>query len=200
MVDGDDGRRCAGATSARERFALLLLDFHLPGEVDGLRFHEHLRQLGHDVPVIIVTGRSDEGTAIRALARRRPRLRHQERRRTSSTCRRRSRASSRRCRPSERLAESEARLATLIASAEDAFLVAEDDARITMINPAAARAFGIGQQEAIGRSLADFCAWRADADGLRARAGGAREPTARGFPVEGTVSRGAGSPIASSSS
>ena len=46
---------------------MLLLDFHLPGEVDGLRFHEHLRQLGHDVPVIIVTGRSEEGTAIRAL-------------------------------------------------------------------------------------------------------------------------------------
>ena len=69
------GYEVVTATTTREalahvegdRIALVLLDYHLPGEPDGLRFHEHLQRLGHGMPVILVTGRSDEGTAIRAL-------------------------------------------------------------------------------------------------------------------------------------
>jgi two-component system, cell cycle sensor histidine kinase and response regulator CckA len=46
---------------------LVLLDYRLPGGVDGLEFYARLRAAGFDPPVILVTGFSDEGTVIRAL-------------------------------------------------------------------------------------------------------------------------------------
>lgn len=46
---------------------LLLLDYRLPGEANGLDFYARLKGLGHDLPVILVTGFSDDATAIRAL-------------------------------------------------------------------------------------------------------------------------------------
>ena len=60
------------AAAARTRLAaepvsLILLDHGLPGELDGLSFYGHLREEGWDIPVILVTGFSDAGTAIRAL-------------------------------------------------------------------------------------------------------------------------------------
>jgi signal transduction histidine kinase len=46
---------------------LLLVDFRLPGPVNGLEFHERLKADGYDVPVILVTGFSDDDTVVRAL-------------------------------------------------------------------------------------------------------------------------------------
>jgi signal transduction histidine kinase len=46
---------------------LLLVDFKLAGSVDGLQFHEQLKAGGYDVPVILVTGFSDDDMVIRAL-------------------------------------------------------------------------------------------------------------------------------------
>jgi signal transduction histidine kinase len=46
---------------------LLLVDFRLPGTIDGLQFHERLKAAGQDVPVILVTGFADDDTVIRAL-------------------------------------------------------------------------------------------------------------------------------------
>src|SRR5437868_6457841 len=46
---------------------LVLLDYRLPGDVDGLDFHARVRAAGHDLPVVLVTGFSDEATVIRAL-------------------------------------------------------------------------------------------------------------------------------------
>jgi two-component system cell cycle sensor histidine kinase/response regulator CckA len=46
---------------------LILLDYRLPGEVDGLDFYSQVRAAGHDVPVILVTGLSSEATVIKAL-------------------------------------------------------------------------------------------------------------------------------------
>jgi len=46
---------------------LVLLDYRLPGGVDGLEFYSRLRADGFDPPVILVTGFSDEATVIRAL-------------------------------------------------------------------------------------------------------------------------------------
>src|SRR4051812_48829880 len=46
---------------------VLILDNHLPGGVDGLDFYQRLQAAGYNLPVILVTGFSDEQTAIRAL-------------------------------------------------------------------------------------------------------------------------------------
>src|SRR4051812_2236435 len=46
---------------------LILLDYRLPGNVDGLEFHARVRAAGFDIPVILVTGFSNESTVIRAL-------------------------------------------------------------------------------------------------------------------------------------
>src|SRR5256885_192234 len=46
---------------------LILLDYRLPGEVDGLDFYGQVRAAGFDVPVMLVTGFSSETTVIQAL-------------------------------------------------------------------------------------------------------------------------------------
>jgi signal transduction histidine kinase len=46
---------------------LLLVDYRLPGSVNGLDFYERLKAAGHDLPVVLVTGFSDDATVIRAL-------------------------------------------------------------------------------------------------------------------------------------
>ena len=128
------GYEVVTATTTREalahvegdRIALVLLDYHLPGEPDGLRFHEHLQRLGHGMPVILVTGRSDEGTAIRAL---RAGVRDFVTK-SAEYIEYLPEAVTRvlaQVRTEQQLAESEARLASLIAAAEDAFVVAESD-------------------------------------------------------------------------
>jgi PAS domain S-box-containing protein len=47
--------------------ALMLLDYRLPGDVDGIDFYGRVKEAGHDVPVILVTAFSNEATVIRAL-------------------------------------------------------------------------------------------------------------------------------------
>ncbi len=55
---------------------LVLLDFRLPDDTDGLEFYARVKAEGLDPPVILVTGFGNEATVIRAL-RGSPRLRHQ---------------------------------------------------------------------------------------------------------------------------
>lgn len=50
----------------RHGFDLILLDHELPG-MDGPELLRHLRRLGHDVPVVLVTVRDDVSERIRAL-------------------------------------------------------------------------------------------------------------------------------------
>jgi PAS domain S-box-containing protein len=49
------------------RVALIVLDDGLPGGLTGLAFYRQLKAAGYHVPVIMVTGRSDEATVIAAL-------------------------------------------------------------------------------------------------------------------------------------
>ena len=49
----------------RRRYELLVLDYRLPEGTDGLAFYHRLQEGGHDLPVILVTGFSDEATVIR---------------------------------------------------------------------------------------------------------------------------------------
>ncbi|HEV3142374.1 MAG TPA: response regulator [Gemmataceae bacterium] len=51
----------------QQRIDLILLDYRLPENVDGLDFYASIRAAGFDVPVILVTGFSNEATVIKAL-------------------------------------------------------------------------------------------------------------------------------------
>ncbi|BCS31312.1 hypothetical protein TBR22_A05120 [Luteitalea sp. TBR-22] len=179
--------RDALAAIEQEAVALVLLDYHLPGQADGLAFHEDLRHRGHHVPVILVTGRSDEGTAIRAL---RAGVRDFVTK-SAEYIEYLPEAVSRvlaQVRTEQQLAESEARLASLIASAEDALLVADADGHLSLFNPAAERAFGITAAEAARRRLDELCTITSEG-GAHVLAPAARRPDGSTFPVEGTVSR-----------
>ena len=62
----------SSATEALHRVAeggidLIVLDHSLPGRITGLELYAQLKDAGHDLPVIIVTGNSSEATVIRAL-------------------------------------------------------------------------------------------------------------------------------------
>ncbi len=134
---------------------LILLDYRLPGNEDGLQFFERIRTAGYDVPVILVTGFSNEATVIRALRagvrdfvtksieyldylpEAVGRVLHQ-------------------VNTEHKLAHSEARLASIIRSARDAIIVTDGDHRIILFNPAAEQMFQCPVSEANGRSLTEF--------------------------------------------
>src|ERR1022692_4039965 len=46
---------------------LILLDYVLPGDVTGLRIFEQIKNAGHDLPVIVVTGFANESAPVWAL-------------------------------------------------------------------------------------------------------------------------------------
>jgi two-component system, cell cycle sensor histidine kinase and response regulator CckA len=46
---------------------LVILDYRLPGERTALHLYNDMKSAGHNVPVIVVTGFSDELTVIRAM-------------------------------------------------------------------------------------------------------------------------------------
>lgn len=51
----------------REKIELLVLDYRLPGQATGLDFYADLKARKLEVPVILVTGFSDDATVIKAL-------------------------------------------------------------------------------------------------------------------------------------
>lgn len=51
---------------APDRFDCLVTDIRMPG-LDGFELQTHLRALGADLPVIVITSVTDEGTRVRAL-------------------------------------------------------------------------------------------------------------------------------------
>ncbi len=179
---------------------LVLLDYRLPGGMDGLEFYARVKGSGHDLPVILVTGFGTEATVIKALRvgvrdfvtksieyldylpEAVGRVLHQ-------------------VGTERRLAESEARLAGVIQSAKDAVIVVEADRRVSLFNPAAERMFRCSAAAALGRRVTEFIPDElvppAGADGeavtlsqrlrtgtVGVRAGGER------FPLEASVARG----------
>jgi two-component system cell cycle sensor histidine kinase/response regulator CckA len=189
-----DNAAAARTRLAHEPVSLILLDHGLPGELDGLSFYGHLREEGWDIPVILVTGFSDAATAIRALrsgvrdfvtksreyldyvpeaVRRVLEQVHMER----------------------RLAESEARLGAIIASAQDAILAVDGAGAITLFNPAAERMFGCPAGDALGRPATMFLPeMSADATGVESQGRMSLEWGLRAdgerFPVEASQSGG----------
>ncbi|MBW3597069.1 MAG: response regulator [Planctomycetes bacterium] len=152
---------------------LVLLDYRLPGDVNGLDFYGQLMAAGYDLPVIVVTGFSDEATVIQALRvgvrdfvtksveylDYLPEAVHRvlERERIK-----------------DRLVQSEARLreqATLLDKARDAILVLDLEDRIQFWNHGAERLYGWSADEAVGRSCRELLdqessPWAEEADHL----------------------------------
>ncbi|MBP3960846.1 response regulator [Gemmata sp. G18] len=183
---------------------LVLLDYRLPGGTDGLDFYARVKAAGYDLPVILVTGFSNEATVIQAL---RVGVRDFVTKSLEyldylpeAVARILRQVGTER-----RLAESEARLTGIIESAKDAVIVVEENRRISLFNPAAERMFGCPAPRAMGRPLTDFIPNElvAPDEGENGAEGGTgslssrirsgtrgRRASGAEFPLEATVSRG----------
>ena len=134
---------------------LLVLDNRLDGGEEGLGFYTRLKADGLDLPVILVTGYSDDATIVRALragvrdyvfksveyldylpeAVRR--VLDQER-------------------TKQQLAGSEALLHAVLNSAMDPVITMDERSCVTLLNPVAERVFGCLASEAIGSTIDRF--------------------------------------------
>ncbi|MDB5309206.1 MAG: Blue-light-activated protein [Gemmataceae bacterium] len=134
---------------------LVLLDYRLPGGVDGLDFYARVKAAGYDLPVILVTGFGNEATVIQAF---RVGVRDFVTKSLEYLDYLPEAVGRvlRQVGTERRLADSEARLAGVIESAKDAVIVVEADRRVSLFNPAAERMFGCPAAAAFGRPLTDF--------------------------------------------
>jgi PAS domain S-box-containing protein len=140
---------------ARGGIELVVLDYRLPGNLTGLELYRQMKAAGHDLPVIMVTGFSNEATVVDAL-----------------------RAGVRdfvsksveyldylpvavdrllkEIQTERQLAESEARLADIVRSAMDAIFAIDGELRVCLFNAAAEQMFGCPAAEAIGQPITRF--------------------------------------------
>jgi two-component system, cell cycle sensor histidine kinase and response regulator CckA len=178
---------------------LVLLDYRLPGETNGLDFYARVKAAGFDLPVVLVTGFSNEATVIQAL---RAGVRDFVTKSLEYLDYLPEAVARvlRQIGTERRLAESEARLTGIIESAKDAVVVIEADKTVSLFNPAAERMFGCPAGAALGRPLTAFIPNELVADVAGDDAGplthrlrlGTRGVRAGGeeFPVEATFSPG----------
>jgi two-component system, LuxR family, sensor kinase FixL len=134
---------------------LLVLDNRLAGPEDGLAFYSRLKASGHDLPVVLVTGYSDDATIVRALrsgvrdyvfksvayldylpeaARR---VLDQERTKAE-------------------LAESQTLLRAVLTATLDPVITMDEASRVTLFNPAAEQVFGCRAAAAVGVTIDHF--------------------------------------------
>lgn len=158
---------------------LIVLDNCLGGSGDGLAFFLQLKAQGYNLPVIMVTGYSDEATVIKAL---RAGVRDYLTK-SASYLNYLPEAVGRvlkEFRTEQELIESRARLVSVISSAQDAIITVDADDRITLFNPAAEEVFACPAFEAIGQSLRRFIPERlAPAEGEETRI--VRQPGGRTY-------------------
>ncbi len=176
----------AMAAVRRDGIDLIILDQKLPGGTEGLDFYAELKQIGINVPAILVTGLNDEPTLLRAI---RSGLRDFVPKTTAflddlSPIVDRV---MRQVRVEQRLAESESRLAAIVRSAIDAVVTIDASGRISLFNPAAERVFGIHSEHALGqpidRYVIDYDPSRHTGSGERFECLGRRDDGSA-FPLE----------------
>ncbi|HQU43017.1 MAG TPA: response regulator [Pirellulales bacterium] len=174
---------------------LVVLDYRLSGEMNGLEFYAAMKQAGYDVPVIMVTGYSQESTVVEALragvrdfVSKSPNyidylLQAVER-------------LFQQLRMQRQLAESQARLGAVIGSSMDAIITADDGGTITLFNAAAERMFDCAAAEAVGQPIARFSPEMAALLKGTGVASGTATQTAPALPYEMHAQRFNGQPFA----
>lgn len=142
-------RLCAGGID------LLVLDNRLSTSEDGLSFYTRLKKSGHDLPVILVTGYSDDATIVRALragvrdyvfksAEYLDYLPEAVRRVLNQE------------RTKSELVESQSLLKAVLTAARDPVIAMDEQSRVTMLNPTAEQVFGCRSVDAVGSTIDHF--------------------------------------------
>ena len=139
-------------TLRRHQVDLILLDYRLSEKSDGLDAYLEWKTLGFDIPVILVTGFSDEAVAIQAL---RSGVRDFLSKSTEylDFLPQSVERVLKQVRTDRRLAESEARLASIIDTANEAIFIGDEGLRITLFNRAAEVMFRCTASQAIGQPV-----------------------------------------------
>ncbi|HET8630059.1 MAG TPA: response regulator, partial [Thermomicrobiales bacterium] len=130
------------ARLARGDIALIVLDYVLPGGITGLAFYADLRAAGHALPVIMVTGQSNEATVIQALRLGIDDFITKSREYLDYLPEAVARVLTQ-VRTARRLAESEQRFRALVQHIADGILVVDAAGRVAYASPAVADILGV---------------------------------------------------------
>jgi two-component system cell cycle sensor histidine kinase/response regulator CckA len=136
---------------------LVVLDYRLAGEMNGLEFYAAMKHAGYELPVIMVTGYSQESTVVEAL---RAGVRDFVTKSPDyldylvKTVERLFQQ----LRIERELAETRARLRAVVDSSQDAILTTDERGMVAFFNAAAERMFGCTAAEAVGQPIDRFSA------------------------------------------
>ncbi|HWB09268.1 MAG TPA: response regulator [Pirellulales bacterium] len=136
---------------------LVVLDYRLSSETNGLEFYAAMKRAGYDLPVIMVTGYSQEATVVEAL---RAGVRDFVAK-SSDYVDYLLQAVERlfqQSRVERSLAEAQAHLRAVIESSMDAIITTDSRGTVTLFNPSAERMFGHSAAQAVGQPIARFSA------------------------------------------
>ncbi|MEI7684563.1 MAG: PAS domain S-box protein [Planctomycetota bacterium] len=145
----------AMAQLRKQPIDLILLDYRLPGDVHGLDFFREMKAAGFDPPVIMVTGFSNESLAIQALRAGVRDLITKSTEYLDYLPEAVDRVMGQ-VRMERKLAESEARLTSIIDSNKDAIIISESKHRITLFNKSAESMFRCPAGQALGQPIGRF--------------------------------------------
>ncbi len=134
---------------------LLILDNRLSSTEDGLTFYIRLKETGHDLPVILVTGYSDDATIVRAL-----RAGVRDYVFKSAEYLDYVPEAVRRVLEQERtkveLVESQSLLHAVLKATRDPVIAMDEQSRVTLVNPAAEAVFRCRSESVVGSTIDRF--------------------------------------------